>query len=199
LLGVAGPGATEALTEVFGRIPDRPMQTLRTSDDATLIHLGHSLYQLALPPQAAPDCWDRLARLAAPVGGLGWQWRLIQAGIPTITRATQDQFVPQMADMERVGAVSFHKGCYPGQEIVARAQYRGQVKRRLFRLHAQTDLAHAGQAVFRADDTATVGTVLNAAPAPGGGSDLLAVLLLDAADSTLTLGSPEGAALTRAG
>ena len=66
------------------------------------------------------------------------QWTLqeIRAGRPLITAATQDQFVPQMVNLEKLGAVDFRKGCYPGQEIVARAQYRGQVKRRMVQLPA---------------------------------------------------------------
>lgn len=66
------------------------------------------------------------------------QWRIqeIQAGRPWIGAATQDQFVPQMVNLEKLGGVDFHKGCYPGQEIVARAQYRGEVKRRMVRLPA---------------------------------------------------------------
>jgi len=65
-----------------------------------------------------------------------WTLQEIRAGRPLITAATQDQFVPQMVNLETLGGVDFQKGCYPGQEIVARAQYRGQVKRRMVQLHA---------------------------------------------------------------
>jgi hypothetical protein len=65
-----------------------------------------------------------------------WTLEEIRAGRPLISAATQDQFVPQMVNFETLGAIDFQKGCYPGQEIVARAQYRGQVKRRLIHLHA---------------------------------------------------------------
>src|SRR5438105_9326037 len=65
-----------------------------------------------------------------------WHLQEIHAGRPLITAATQDQFVPQMVNLEMLGGVDFRKGCYPGQEIVARAQYRGQVKRRMVRLPA---------------------------------------------------------------
>jgi tRNA-modifying protein YgfZ len=65
-----------------------------------------------------------------------WALQEIRAGRPLITAATQDQFVPQMVNFEKLGAVDFQKGCYPGQEIVARAQYRGQVKRRMVQLRA---------------------------------------------------------------
>jgi folate-binding protein YgfZ len=75
-----------------------------------------------------------------------WTLQEIRAGRPLITAATQDQFVPQMVNLEKLGAIDFQKGCYPGQEIVARAQYRGQVKRRMVQLRAPagSDL-HPGQ------------------------------------------------------
>ncbi len=65
-----------------------------------------------------------------------WTLQEIHAGRPFITGATQDQFVPQMVNLEKLGGIDFQKGCYPGQEIVARAQYRGQVKRRMVQLPA---------------------------------------------------------------
>ena len=72
-----------------------------------------------------------------------WALAMIHAGIPVITAATQDAFVPQMANFELVGGVSFRKGCYPGQEIVARTQYRGILKRRMARAHVEVDAAPA--------------------------------------------------------
>jgi folate-binding protein YgfZ len=76
------------------------------------------------------------ASLACDADEEAWYLDEIRAGRPLITAATQDQFVPQMVNLEALGAVDFGKGCYPGQEIVARAQYRGQVKRRMVRLPA---------------------------------------------------------------
>ncbi len=82
-----------------------------------------------LEPADAPS-------LAPSAGEEAWTLQEIRAGRPLITAATQDQFVPQMVNLEKLGAVDFQKGCYPGQEVVARAQYRGQVKRRMVRLSA---------------------------------------------------------------
>ena len=76
-----------------------------------------------------------------------WTLEEIRAGRPLITAATQDMFVPQMVNYEQLGGVDFKKGCYPGQEVVARAQYRGAVKRRMVRLPAPAGAALApGQA-----------------------------------------------------
>jgi folate-binding protein YgfZ len=99
------------------------------------------------------------------------QWTLqeIRAGRPLITAATQDQFVPQMVNFEQLGGVDFKKGCYPGQEIVARAQYRGQVKRRMVRAQAPAGVQLAPGQEFNG------GTVVDVAPAENG-SELLAVV-----------------------
>jgi tRNA-modifying protein YgfZ len=123
-----------------------------------------------------------------------WALEEIRAGRALITQATQDQFVPQMLDFELHGAVDFDKGCYPGQEVVARAQYRGQLKRRmvLARVGAQ---ARPGDDVHAADlPGQAAGLVVNAAPAPDGGCELLAVVPIAsvAQRSSLRLGSPEG-------
>ena len=74
--------------------------------------------------------------LSQPCGDSEETWTLqeIRAGRPLISAATQDKFVPQMVNFEHLGAINFQKGCYPGQEIVARAQYRGEVKRRMTRV-----------------------------------------------------------------
>jgi tRNA-modifying protein YgfZ len=99
------------------------------------------------------------------------QWTLqeIRAGRPLITSATQDQFVPQMVNFDELGALDFRKGCYPGQEIVARAQYRGQVKRRLVRAQAPAGVALKPGEDFKG------GTVVDVAPVENG-SELLAVM-----------------------
>ena len=106
---------------------------------------------------------------AANASEAQWALQEIRAGRPLITSATQDQFVPQMVNFEQVGGVDFKKGCYPGQEIVARAQYRGQVKRRM--VHAT---APAGVALQPGADY-NGGTVVDVAPAENG-SELLAVV-----------------------
>ncbi len=75
-----------------------------------------------------------------------WNAAEIASAIPRIVLATQDQFVPQMINLESIGGVDFKKGCYPGQEVVARSQYRGAIKRRLYLAQVETALAHAGPA-----------------------------------------------------
>jgi folate-binding protein YgfZ len=127
-----------------------------------------------------------------------WRWLELQAGVPLIQAATVDQFVPQMLNYEIVGGVDFKKGCYPGQEVVARSQYRGTIKRRMFLFDTGGD-AKPGAELFDARDPAQpAGMVVNAAPNREGGCSLLAeVKLATLADgvSRLHLGSATGPAL----
>jgi folate-binding protein YgfZ len=117
-----------------------------------------------------------------------WALAEIRAGRPLIGQATQDQFVPQMVNLELAGGVDFKKGCYPGQEIVARAQYRGEVKRRMVRLRGAA--LQPGQEVF-GDDGQVGGTVVNAA-----GDEALAVLQVSAIEAkTASRAQPQAAAL----
>jgi hypothetical protein len=196
VLGIGGAGAAEALRASCGSVPEAALDRLVLGADS-LVCLRPGLYLLVVPIEAAGACWDRLAARARPAGTQWWEWRMIRAGIPSLCLATQDRFVPQMAGMDALGAISFEKGCYPGQEVVARARYRGQVKRALFRLHAEGPAAAPGTALFDPAQPGPVGTVLNAAPAPAGGSDMLAVILIDGARrGDLRLGAPDGPRLT---
>ena len=135
-----------------------------------------------------------------PMRAAAWRWLEVASGVATVEAATADLFVPQMLNYELLGAVDFRKGCYPGQEVVARSQYRGQIKRRslLFEVDAE---ASAGQEVFHsADPGQPAGQVVNAAAQPGAGRDggaagslALVELKFAALDSgTLHLGGADG-------
>jgi folate-binding protein YgfZ len=131
-----------------------------------------------------------------------WLWLEVRSGVARIEQATVEQFVPQMLNYEVLGGVDFQKGCYPGQEVVARSQYRGSIKRRSFLFDADAS-ASAGQEVFHSDDPAQpAGKVVNAAQRPRGtppGSLALVELKLAALDTagSLHLGDPQGATLRR--
>ncbi|MCW5660612.1 MAG: folate-binding protein YgfZ [Burkholderiaceae bacterium] len=126
-----------------------------------------------------------------------WQRLEVASGVPRITAATVEQFVPQMINLERVGGVDFQKGCYPGQEVVARSQYRGTLKRRMH-LFATDGEARPGQELFHSGDPSQpAGMVVNAA-SDASGTRLLAEVKLAALDSgSLHLGGAQGAALHR--
>jgi len=125
-----------------------------------------------------------------------WRWLGIRAGVPVVGAATQDLFVPQTANFDLLGGVSFQKGCYPGQEIVARAQYLGRLKERMHLFHIDGPPPPPATKIYGdVFGEQACGTLVDAAPAPGGGSDGLAVVQLSALDGLLRVGSPDGPVL----
>jgi folate-binding protein YgfZ len=193
--GVGGPGAADAVRAALGAAPP-PFATASTGT-ATILGLPGGRYVVVAPQAAAADVDAALRRHATPAGFGHWQWLTIRAGIPIVTLATQDQFVAQTANWDALSGISFGKGCYTGQEIIARMQYLGRLKERAFLFHAAHPGVAAGARLFStAFGDQPCGTVVNAAPAPGGGCDLVAVLQLAAADAgDVRLDAPDGEAL----
>jgi hypothetical protein len=191
---VFGAGSASALQSLGCEVPAAPGQCLR-SGSARIARLPGSARVpdrfLVLAPVADPqDLPARLAGLRAVEGGAFW-WSEIDAGLPTVFAATQEKFVPQMINFEVIGGVSFSKGCYPGQEVVARSQYRGKLKRRMQLAHCAA-AAPAGADVFAAGEADPVGTVVMSATAPVGGVDVLFECPLERTETPLALGAPGG-------
>ncbi len=194
-LGVGGPGAAAAIGAALGAAPAVGKMSLL--GDLAVAALPGPRYAITVAPNAAASCWDRLHAVCRPAGFAAWQWLTVRAGVPVITPPTADLFVPQAANWDALGGISFQKGCYAGQEIVARTQYLGRLKERLALAHFDGTPPPAGERLYSAafGDQAC-GTVVNAAAAPDGGSDLLAVLQLAAAESgDLHLGTLGGMSL----
>jgi tRNA-modifying protein YgfZ len=130
-----------------------------------------------------------------------WHWLSVRSGIAMVGPTTFEAFVPQMLNYESVGGVSFKKGCYPGQEVVARSQFRGTLKRRAYLVHCASAMA-TGQEVFHASDLEQAcGLVAAAAPCPDGhGFDGIVSMQISAAEDSaagrLHLGTADGPALT---
>jgi folate-binding protein YgfZ len=176
LAGVAGPQAEGALRGLFSELPEVSGEISRQPDAGTVIRLKDGRFVLASGTSAATAFQRRLGTALQIVDTHAWRWLDIRNGLPLITASTQDRFVPQMANFELIGGVSFDKGCYPGQEVVARTQHLGKVKRRMFLANVAAPAA-AGDDLYSEDlgDQAS-GMVVNAEASPHGGYDLLAVV-----------------------
>ena len=167
--------------------------SLTQLDGATLVHLH--------PADGQPRAlWVAPAGTPLPQGPelspANWLWSEVRSGIATVTQPIFEAFVPQMLNYESLGGVNFKKGCYPGQEVVARSQFRGTLKRRGYLVHGEAALT-AGQEVFEAADASQpCGIVAQAAAAPGGGFDAIVSLQTSVAQGTLQLGQPGGPGLT---
>jgi folate-binding protein YgfZ len=196
LIGASGNAAEPALRTAIGVLPQQAYCVAR-DDGVVVVRLPANRFLVAATPARAQAVWEALSGRLRPVGTPCWEWLDITAGLPLVTARTQDELVPQMANLELIGGVSFQKGCYPGQEVVARTQFRGKSKRRMFLAHVQGAAPTPGDPLYSKDlgDQAS-GAIVNAAPAPGGGFDVLAVVHTSSAtDSTVHLGSPDGAPL----
>lgn len=198
VLALGGAGADAALGRYFDTLPADALAIAQNAH-GTLIRLpdaaGQTRYQWIVPVAEASAAWAALGQQLQPVETAVARWLDVSTGVPWVGAATQEQFVPQMINWEVVDGVNFRKGCYPGQEIVARSQYRGTIKRRLYLAHTETEAAPAME-LFQ-DGDQPCGMVVNAAPAPGGGSDCLVELQLAARanDAPVHLGTIAGAVL----
>jgi len=181
--GLSGPGAEQELREAVGGVPAAADEAYTTSECTVIRAQGpHPRFELYGELDPMRRLWERLNVRAAPVGAFGWSLLDILAGVPTVYTQTREAFVPQMANLDRLGGVSFNKGCYPGQEVVARMHYLGRLKRRTYRAHAgPATLPAPGDPVAGGPSGEAVGTVVAAEWHPDGGAELLAVLQIDAA------------------
>ncbi|OUM09245.1 folate-binding protein YgfZ [Pseudomonas syringae] len=177
---------------------DLPQETdtVVRAQELIAIRVSPARAELWVRAEQADSVRSRLASQLAEGPLNDWLLGQIRVGIGQVFGSTREEFIPQMINLQAVGGVSFKKGCYTGQEIVARMQYLGKLKRRLYRLTLQGDeIPEPGTAVFSPVHASAVGNVVIAAQADQG-IELLAVLQGDAAeDGRIHLGSPEGAAL----
>jgi folate-binding protein YgfZ len=194
LLGLSGKTAATYVRMVCGRDPAE-IHGVAHSTDVTAIRLPGERYELVIPAAKAPPIKTMLAHQTEVTDPQHWDWLDIRAGVPFVGPATQEAFVPQMANLDLIGGVSFTKGCYPGQEIVARMHYRGTLKQRMYLASVpEGDPPQPGDKLYSpAIGAQSCGTILNAAPGPDGVFDALAVMQIAAAEHReIHLRSPEG-------
>jgi folate-binding protein YgfZ len=189
LYGLTGPSAAAWLGDAA---PQLPWQRARIQD-ADVVRL---------PDVDGVPRWLMAAAQAPQLPALSeeaWRWLEVRSALPRVAAATSEQFVPQMINLELVGGVSFNKGCYPGQEIVARSQYRGTTKRRAFLFDAAAETA-PGQEVFAAGDDPgqPSGMVIDAASLQGQTAALVELKIAALQAPSLHLRAPDGPALRRA-
>lgn len=183
-LGLSGVNAQEILRAQFGELPELPLGAKGTTT-GNVIRIGETRFQINTTMTDAAALWTVLGQRAQQVGSACWDWLNIRSGIPVILPQTQEQFVAQMVNFELLGGVNFNKGCYPGQEIVARMQYLGKLKRRMYLAHIDgSNTPQAGDELFCADmEGQASGMIVNAARAPNGGHDVLATVQISSRET----------------
>jgi folate-binding protein YgfZ len=180
-IGIAGQSSEASLISLFGQIPEHAHDVI-TVGETTVLRLpstAQPAFMLMTNVAQAMDIWQTLEKTHSVVGQNAWDWLETQAGIPEIVSATQEAFVPQMVNLDVLGAINFKKGCYTGQEIVARTHYLGKVKRRTQLAHvASTTMPVAGDNIVDAGQQ-IIGQVVRACPALIAGFDVLIECRLD--------------------
>jgi len=198
-LGLSGAAAAGILNGCLGETPTSPDQ-VTAADDSLLVRLAGETprYVAICRVDTARQCWQSAVPPLTPVGAAPWSLLGILAGVPEVY--VGDEFLPQMLNLDALDGVSFTKGCYVGQEIVARTHYLGRLKRRLYRLHVDTNEAPAtGASLYEtgiAQSAEAAGQLINAGRHPDGGFAALAVIRIDAVGkSALRLGAVDGPAV----
>jgi hypothetical protein len=173
-IGLSGPNAQTLLSTQFAKVPQHDYE-LVSLENGSLLKLpssAHARFEILATIEQAQAIWSALSSQATVADAAHWEWLEIQAGIPDVKPETQEEFVPQMLNLDLLGGINFKKGCYTGQEIVARTHYLGSIKRRTYLTHSNHS-AQPGENILNAANE-TVGKVVRSAPSPQGGYDLLA-------------------------
>ncbi len=199
--GIAGAEAVAALKKVLGltTLPDETDKSV-SMNGMCLLKLAGSTdrFELIGPIDAATTIWDALQPSCVRVGASAWNLQRINAGIPEILKNTTDTFVPQMLNLQLINTINFQKGCYPGQEIVARTKYLGKLKKRLYLAEIATaNSVDIGTDIYQnGENQQSVGKIVLAELNSPETTRVLAVLQIAAAENeTLFLGTKEGPVL----
>lgn len=185
-IGLVGKDAQVLIEEILDeKLEACHYHSVVHSKHVTVICFASARFELIVPLAKAPELWLQLSKCAVPVGAGCWDWFEIRSGFPQVLPATETLVVPQMANLDVINGVSFQKGCYPGQEIVARMQHLGTIKRRMYLANIATVcLVMAGDELFCAGKGGqSCGKIMNAARSPDGGYDVLAVIVVENAAS----------------
>lgn len=195
--GYLGPEADRHLSELLGKAPEEVGSVIQTPD-LLVVRLPGTQPRFEIAGSLEPACklWESLNAWAAPVGAEAWRLQSILAGVPEVYAATSELFVPQMLNLQVLQGISFIKGCYTGQEVVARSEYLGKQKRRMFRAFAPAaDRPEPGTDLYAPGSQSGQGPgkVVDAALAQGGGYEMLVVAELAAVEAGgMRLGDAEG-------
>jgi folate-binding protein YgfZ len=186
-IGFSGPGAENQLKDAVGKIPEGIDATVQIGG-LTIIRIPglNPRFEIIGELEPAKKLWSRLDVHAAPVGAAAWGLLDILAGIPNIYANTVEEFVPQMVNLQALNGISFTKGCYTGQEIVARTHYLGKLKRRMYLAHIDSnEVPQPGDSVVaeNTEGDQSAGKIVDSNASPGGGYDVLAVIVISSAQA----------------
>ena len=196
-IGLSGPNCESQLKDVIGQIPESIDDVVQLDNLSILRIPGiNPRFVIIGESDAMQKIWGKLDVHAAPIGSDVWALINVLAGIPTIYKETMDMFVPQMVNFDLINGINFKKGCYTGQEIVARMHYLGKLKQRMYLAHAVISEAPAPGTSLYTRDTAnkqSIGNIVDSRPSTDGNFNLLVVLkTVNIGKHEICIGSNDG-------
>lgn len=196
LFGLLGDGAAAAVRAVCGEAPKAAHNVL-AREGISVARVAGGRYVMQVPRHKLTDVRAGLDAQAERASEDAWTASEIAAGVPVITRTAQEEYVPQMVNLDLIGAVSYSKGCYPGQEIVARTHYLGRLKQRMYRIAAPRGITlNDGDRLYSEQfGEQASGAILNTAVSEGGAAEALAVVQTASVARGLHYGSLDGPAI----
>ena len=186
-IGIYGASAENKLKEYGFELPDNS-NGVSSFGAMTLIRLaGHiARFECIACFADMQKLWQTLTPDAELLDSNHWRLLDIQAGIPNVFAQTNESFIPQMLNLKALNGINFKKGCYTGQEVVARMQYLGKLKRQMYIAHCDTaEIVEPGQKLYSATCKSGQGAghIVDAQLAINGGLDLTAVIAIDAIEN----------------
>lgn len=178
VIGLKGAQSKTNLETVFGGCPEHVNDSLAIGD-TIIVCSSENHYECWLTVDNAKQSWQALAKGLNLVDSNAWELITIGNGNAEITALTQEMFIPQMLNYQITGAVSFTKGCYTGQEIVARMQYKGKLKRRLYRVGFTTNQPVQAGDEITTEQAKSIGNLVNIARRDDQYMEALAVITCD--------------------
>jgi folate-binding protein YgfZ len=199
-LGLSGPDSPALLAEFIETVNEED-DSVSHNDNYIAIRVAgpQTRYEIFCSLEHAKALWEKLSEKVDVVEASSWDYLNIQAGLPYIDSHTSGEFVPQMVNMELINGVSFTKGCFTGQEIVARMHYLGKLKKRCYKIHIATeDRPKTGDKLFAENARAgqNTGALITTEKNPESGYDALAVIQIADTESKLFLNAADGAVIT---
>ncbi len=162
-VGIAGSNAETVLKTLFGDVPDSIYATV-TSNSGTVIRIAQQQFECWLSEEVAMEVWSKMQPECQAIGNNDWDRLCIQQGLAEVRAQTIEEFIPQMLNFEPRDGISYSKGCYTGQEVVARMTYLGKLKRHTYRMElAGTQQLLPGTPVYAAQSTQSAGHIVMSA------------------------------------
>ncbi|RVU86353.1 folate-binding protein [Leucothrix sargassi] len=193
--GYAGENAQSDLELILDKVPTVSNETLNLGQLTILRLPGNTpRFEVFGDIKEASDLWSKCNVRAAPVSSQAWDYINILAGRPVVTAESTEAWIPQMLNLTNIDGVDFQKGCYPGQEVVARLKYLGKNKRRMFHVEIATDTVPAVNSDIVLEDGTEVGKVLNAVINPDDNVQALVILKIADSDKALFLAQADSQA-----